>query len=240
TQLGSWAQRVIDERGNSDNPLSDETVRELGVIVSESKGREFSTLMSFVTGRLSLYGEKLVALALTESDDDDENIDFSKLREEPTSIYFCVTEGSLKKFGPLMNLFFSQAIRENSKVLPEQGGYCEDGSLRLKYQVLYVMDEFAVMGRISVMETAPALTRGAGLRYLIIFQNKNQVCSDECYGSEGGQAVMKPFHVEVVYAPGDIKVSEEYSKRLGTKTVRVPSDNHGVSDGQRRSRGRTF
>ncbi|EPL2317786.1 type IV secretory system conjugative DNA transfer family protein, partial [Klebsiella pneumoniae] len=177
---------------------------------------------------------------LTESDDDDENIDFSKLREEPTSIYFCVTEGSLKKFGPLMNLFFSQAIRENSKVLPEQGGYCEDGSLRLKYQVLYVMDEFAVMGRISVMETAPALTRGAGLRYLIIFQNKNQVCSDECYGSEGGQAVMKPFHVEVVYAPGDIKVSEEYSKRLGTKTVRVPSDNHGVSDGQRRSRGRTF
>lgn len=74
---------------------------------------------------------------------------------------------------------------KNSKVLPEHGGHCEDGSLRLKYQVLFLMNEFAVMKRMEVMETAPALTRGAGLRYLIIFQNKNQVCSEECYGREG-------------------------------------------------------
>ncbi|MEA6257409.1 hypothetical protein ONJ92_19935, partial [Salmonella enterica subsp. enterica serovar Virginia] len=42
------------------------------------------TLMSFVTGRLSVYGEKLVALALTESENEEENIDFSRLRVEPT------------------------------------------------------------------------------------------------------------------------------------------------------------
>lgn len=240
TQLGNWAQRVIDERAGTDRELTAETVRELSVIISEAKGKEFSTLMSFVTGRLSLYGEKLVALALTESDNEEENIDFSKIREEPTSIYFCVTEGALKKFGPLMNLFFSQAIRENSKVLPEQGGNLDDGSLRLKYQVLFLMDEFAVMGRIEVMETAPALTRGAGLRYLIIFQNKSQVCSDECYGREGGKAVMEPFHVEVVFAPGNIDIATEYSKRLGNRTVRVASSNQNVSEGQRRSRGRSF
>lgn len=111
TQLGNWAQRVINERRGTEKALSEETVRELSVIVSESKGKEFSTLMSFVTGRLSVYGEKLVALALTESENEEDNIDFSQLRVQPTSIYFCVTEGALKKFGPLMNLF-SQAIRE--------------------------------------------------------------------------------------------------------------------------------
>ncbi|PLY35833.1 conjugal transfer protein [Pectobacterium carotovorum] len=240
TRLGEWAQRVIDERDGKTDELSAETVREMGVIISESKSKEFSTLMSFVTGRLSLYGEKLVALALTESDNPDENIDFSKLREEPTSIYFCVTEGALKKFGPLMNLFFSQAIRENSKVLPEQGGHCEDGSLRLKYQVLCLKDEFAVMGRIEVMETAPALTRGAGLRYIIIFQNKSQVCSDSCYGPEGGKAVMDPFHIEVAFAPGNIEAAKEYSERLGTMTLNVASSNKGLSEGQRRSRGQSF
>jgi len=244
TQLGVWAQNVIDERSASDKPLSAETVRELNIIISESKGKEFAQQMSFVTGRLSVYGEKLVALALTESDDPEENIDFSTLRERPTSIYFCVTEGALKKFGPLMNLFFSQAIRENSKVLPEQGGHVEldDGrmALRLRYQVLFLMDEFAVMKRIEVMETAPALTRGAGLRYLIIFQNKSQVCSDECYGREGGKAVIEPFHVETVYAPGNIEVATEYSKRLGNTTIRVASSNQNVSEGQRRSKGRSF
>lgn len=195
-------------------------------------------------GGLSVYGEKLVALALTESDNPEENIDFSTLRERPTSVYFCVTEGALKKFGPLMNLFFSQAIRENSKVLPEQGGHVEldDGrmALRLRYQVLFLMDEFAVMKRIEVMETAPALTRGAGLRYLIIFQNKSQICSDECYGREGGKAVMDPFHVETVYAPGNIEVATEYSKRLGNTTIRVASNNQNISEGQRRSKGRSF
>lgn len=244
TQLGVWAQNVIDERSASERPLSAETVRELNIIISESKGKEFAQQMSFVTGRLSVYGEKLVALALTESDDPEENIDFSTLRERPTSIYFCVTEGALKKFGPLMNLFFSQAIRENSKVLPEQGGHVEldDGrmALRLRYQVLFLMDEFAVMKRIEVMETAPALTRGAGLRYLIIFQNKSQVCSDECYGREGGKAVIEPFHVETVYAPGNIEVATEYSKRLGNTTIRVASSNQNVSEGQRRSKGRCF
>lgn len=244
TQLGVWAQNVIDERSASDRPLSAETVRELNIIISESKGKEFAQQMSFVTGRLSVYGEKLVALALTKSDDPEENIDFSTLRERPTSIYFCVTEGALKKFGPLMNLFFSQAIRENSKVLPEQGGHVEldDGrmALRLRYQVLFLMDEFAVMKRIEVMETAPALTRGAGLRYLIIFQNKSQVCSDECYGREGGKAVIEPFHVETVYAPGNIEVATEYSKRLGNTTIRVASSNQNVSEGQRRSKGRSF
>lgn len=239
TRIGEWAQRVIDERQGKADELSAETVRELGVIISESKSKEFSTLMSFVTGRLSLYGEKLVALALTESENENENIDFSKLREEPTSIYFCVTEGALKKFGPLMNLFFSQAIRENSKVLPEQGGNCEDGSLRLKYQVLYLEDEFAVMGRIEVMETAPALTRGAGLRYIIIFQNESQVCSDNCYGQEGGKAVMDPFHIKVVFAPGDYEAAKKYSERLGTMTARVYSGNLTVTEGQqRKSRGR--
>lgn len=95
----------------------------------------------------------------------------------------------MKKFSPLMNIFFSQAIRENSKVLPEQGGHVEldDGNmaLRLRYQVLFLMDEFAEMKRVEVMETVPALTRGARLRYLIIFQNKSQVNADDCYGREG-------------------------------------------------------
>ncbi|EGH19195.1 conjugal transfer protein, partial [Pseudomonas savastanoi pv. glycinea str. race 4] len=38
-------------------------------------------------------------------------------------------------YGPLMNLFFTQAIRLNSTVIPEQGGHCADGTLRYKYQL---------------------------------------------------------------------------------------------------------
>lgn len=218
--MGAWAEQVIGERSSGDRALSAETLREMNGIVEQAKSKSgWSTTADITRSQLTMYSEKTVAWALSGDD-----INFKKLREEKTSIYFCVTGDAVKKFGPLMNMFFTQAIQQNSKVLPQKGGHCEDGSLRLKYQVLFVMDEIAIMGRIEVMETGPALTRGAGLRYLIIFQSKDQMRSDRTYGKETGDAIMKAFHIEIVFAPGDHDVAKSYSERLGNTTVRVRND----------------
>lgn len=218
TAIGVWAQQVIEARSGGNNALSVECLRELTGVFEASKNKSsgWSTTADIVRDVLSMYGEKTVAWAVSGDD-----IDFTKLREEKISIYFCVIGSSVTKFGPLMNLFFSQAIQQNSDILPEQGGHCPDGSLRLKYQVLFLIDEIAVMGRMEVMETGPALTRGAGLRYLIIFQGKDQLRSERTYGKDAGNGIMKAFHIEVVYGPGDIELAKEYSARLGNTTVRV-------------------
>ncbi|MFW3065962.1 type IV secretory system conjugative DNA transfer family protein [Pseudomonas aeruginosa] len=233
--LGQWAQQVISDRSDGENALSEECRRELYsvYVASQNKSSGWSTTSDIVRDVLAIYGEKTVAWALSGDD-----IDFSKPREEKTSVYFCVTSNALKKFAPLMNLFFSQAINENSKVLPEQGGHCADGSLRLKHQLLFLIDEIAVMGRMEVMETAPALMRGAGLRFLIIFQSKDQLRAERTYGREGGDGIMKAFHAEIVYTPNDIELATEYSKRLGNTTVRVANDS--VNYGDKRTRGRSY
>ncbi|MDU8476017.1 type IV secretory system conjugative DNA transfer family protein, partial [Pseudomonas syringae pv. actinidiae] len=165
------------------------------------------------------------------------DIDLSKAREEKMTAYFSVTEGSLKKYGPLMNLFFTQAIRLNSKVIPEQGGHCADGTLRYKYQLALLMDELAIMGRIEILETAPALTRGAGLRFFFIFQGKDQLRA--IYGEEAANAIMKAIHNEIVFAPGDIKLAEEYSRRLGNTTVRVHNQSLNRQKHEISARGQT-
>ena len=225
TGMGAWAQQVIEQRSNGPDALSVETLRELNGVLEASKNKSsgWSTTVDIVRDVLSVYAEKTVAWAVSGDD-----IDFSKLREEKTTIYFSVTEGALKKYGPLMNLFFTQAIRLNSKVLPEQGGHCPDGTLRLKYQLALLMDEFAIMGRMEIMETAPALTRGAGLRFFLIFQGKDQIRA--VYGEEAANGIMKAIHNEIVFAPGDIKLAEEYSKRLGNTTVRVQNQSFNKRD----------
>lgn len=214
--IGVWAEQILASRSDGPDSLSSECRRELNGVFEASKNKSsgWSTTADILRDVLSMYAEKTVAWAVSGDD-----IDFAKAREEKTTVYFSMTEESLKKYGPLMNLFFTQAIRQNSKVLPEQGGNCADGTLRYKYQLFLCMDEFAIMGRMAIMETAPALTRGAGLRYLIIFQGKDQVRA--IYGTEAGNAIMKAFHNEIVYAPGDIGLAKEYSERLGTYTVRV-------------------
>ncbi|SOS42725.1 conjugal transfer protein (plasmid) [Pseudomonas syringae] len=167
----------------------------------------------------------------------DDDIDFAKMREEKTTVYFSVTERNLKKYGPLMNLFFTQAIRLNSTVIPEQGGHCADGTLRYKYQLALMMDEFAIMGRMEIMETAPALTRGAGLRFFLIFQGKDQVRA--IYGETAGNAIMKAIHNEIVFAPGDIELAKEYSTRLGNTTVRVHNQSLNRQKHEVGARGQT-
>jgi len=216
TGVGGWAQQIIEQRSSGPDALSVETLRELNGVLEASKNKSsgWSTTADILRDVLSVYAEKTVAWAVSGDD-----IDFAKAREEKTTIYFSVTEGALKKYGPLMNLFFTQAIRLNSKVLPEQGGHCADGTLRYKYQLALLMDEFAIMGRMEIMETAPALTRGAGLRYFLIFQGKDQIRA--VYGEEAANGIMKAIHNEIVFAPGDIKLAEEYSKRLGNTTVGV-------------------
>jgi type IV secretion system protein VirD4 len=102
-----------------------ETLRELNGVLEASKNKSsgWSTTVDIVRDVLPVYAEKTVAWAVSGND-----VDLSKAREEKMIAFFSVTEGSLKKYDLLMNLFFTQAIRLNSKVLPEQGGHCAGGS----------------------------------------------------------------------------------------------------------------
>lgn len=234
TGMGTWAQQIIELRSTGPNALSFEALRELNGVFEASKNKSsgWSTTVDIVRDVLSVYAEKTVAWAVSGDD-----IDLSKAREEKMTAYFSVTEGSLKKYGPLMNLFFTQAIRLNSKVIPEQGGHCADGTLRYKYQLALLMDELAIMGRIEILETAPALTRGAGLRFFFIFQGKDQLRA--IYGEEAANGIMKAIHNEIVFAPGDIKLAEEYSRRLGNTTVRVHNQSLNRQKHEIGARGQT-
>jgi type IV secretion system protein VirD4 len=237
TGIGVWAKQVIEQRSAGPNALSVETLRELNGVFEASKNTSsgWSTTVDILRDVLAMYAEKTVAWAV--SDDD---IDFTQLRKERISVYFCVSGNAIKKYGPLMNLFFTQAIQQNTDVMPEQGGNCADGSLILKHQVLFVIDEIAVMGRIEIMEMAPALTRGAGLRYIIIFQGKDQLRSERTYGKEAGNGIMQAFHIEIVYGTGNVELAKEYSTRLGNTTVRVQNQSFNSSDMRNKSKTNSY
>lgn len=234
--IASWAQEALDASDSGTFMLSDETCRELNVIKNAPASKNgWPTVKDILINRLSTYAEKTVAWAVSGDD-----IDFDMLRQEPTSVYFCVTQGAVEKFAPLMNLFYSQIIRVNGKVLPEQGGWKDDGTLKYGTQLLIAIDEVAVMGRIDALKTAPALMRGAGLRFLLSFQGKKQLQADELYGVQGADAIMEAIHMEIVYAPGNIDAAEEYSKRLGNTTVSVYSHSETKGKTGSRSRNRTL
>ncbi|WP_161938531.1 type IV secretory system conjugative DNA transfer family protein, partial [Pseudomonas savastanoi] len=99
TGMGAWAQQIIELRSTGPNALTVETLRELNGVFEASKNKSsgWSTTVDILRGALSMYAEKTVAWAVSDTD-----IDFTKLRKEKISIYFCVTGNAIKKYGPLM------------------------------------------------------------------------------------------------------------------------------------------
>lgn len=235
--LVDWVREIIDIRNESGDPLSEETQRELGrIITAERNESGFSIVLGILDEKMSAFSEPTVAYATSASD-----FDFRDLRKKRMSVYFSIpgTPSALKKFGFLMNSFFSHAIEENAETLPENGGLDENGDLILKYQVLFVMDEIAVMGVIEALKTAPALTRGYNLRFLLICQNKDQLRSSDLYGREGANAIIKALHIEIVYTPADMSDAEEYSKALGITTYIDENDSKTFSKGTSRTRNKS-
>jgi len=133
------------------------------------------------------------------------------LRRRPMSIYVGVQPHRLAEARPLLNLFFSQLINLNTRVLPQ-----DDPSLR--QQCLLLMDEFTALGRIDIITTAMAYMAGYNLRLLPVIQSMAQL--DAVYGKDVARAIVTNHAMQVVFAPREQQDANEYSEMLGYTTLR--------------------
>ena len=130
-----------------------------------------------------------------------------------------------------MNLFFEQLVSENTRTLPEF-----DPSLT--HQLLAMLDEFPVLGRVNQIKESIGFTRQYNLRYAFIYQGKAQLADDALYGKEGADNIMDNLAVELIYPPKKVdQRTKEISETLGYKTVKVKSDS--VNKGDKFSKGQS-
>lgn len=133
------------------------------------------------------------------------------LRRRPMTIYVGVQPHRLAEARPLLNLFFSQLINLNTRILPQ-----DDPTLR--HQCLLLMDEFTALGRIDIIATAMAYMAGYNLRLLPVVQSMAQL--DAVYGKDVARAIVTNHALQVVFAPREQQDANDYSEMLGYTTLR--------------------
>lgn len=133
------------------------------------------------------------------------------LRRRPMSIYVGVQPHRLAEARPLLNLFFSQLVNLNTRVLPQ-----DDPSLR--HPCLLLMDEFTALGRVDIIATAMAYMAGYNLRLLPVIQSMAQL--DAVYGKDVARALATNHALQVVFAPREQQDAVGYSEMLGYTTLR--------------------
>ena len=127
--------------------MSDECTDALQRLLSNSENT-LTSIVSTLNAPLTIFADAIVDAA-TSADD----FRLEDVRRRRMSIYVRIPPNRLANARPLLNLFFSQLISLNTQNLPEQDP-------TLKVQCLLVNDEFAAMGRVSVISSARLMSMG--------------------------------------------------------------------------------
>ena len=86
--------------------------------------------------------------------------------------------------------------------------------------MLLLIDEFAALGRLAVIESAMAFLAGYGVRLLNIIQGLSQL--DHHYG-QARDSILQNSSVQIFFAANDEATTRYVASRLGTKTIRTAS-----------------
>lgn len=160
---------------------------------------------------LLIFANPLVDAATSASD-----FRLDELRKKKMSVYFGITPNRLDSASRLINLFFTQAIGLNTGVLPE-----DDPSL--KYQCLFVDDEFTAFGRVSILIKSVSFIAGYGLKLLTIVQSIPQLESPDLYTRSEVENFVENHKIKILFPPESEKSAKEMSASLGTYTMKSTS-----------------
>jgi len=198
-----WKQ-IIRERDKAGNSLSSTCKRMLYDFIALSPQTQSSVRKTF-TAKMQLWTNPLVDAA-TSGD----SFNFHDLRRKRLSIYLGVNPGDLSRLSLLMNLFFTQMLDANMNTMPE-----DDPTI--KHELLPIMDEFAALGRMPIIENSIQLMGGYGIRLLLIAHSVPQLRA--VYGPDQTKNIIACCGARVVYAPNDSEYATDISRELGTFTA---------------------
>ena len=206
--FGAHWRRVMEERRDSDHALSEPCVKAISDLV-DLAGTTASGIRKTFTSRLDLWLNPILDAATSTSD-----FSLRDLRRRPFSIYVGVNPADIGRLRRVLNLFFEQAIGEQTRELPEHNP-------DLKHPVLMMLDEFTALGRLPVMGSSLGYLPGYNVRIMIVIQATSQLA--EVYGIQAAMTFMKTLAVRILFAPKEYEDAEAISRELGTRTVTVKS-----------------
>lgn len=211
--------RIIERRAREGRPLSDPCIAALNDFTSSSDNT-FTSIRQSVTARIGLWLNPHVDAATSQSD-----FDLRDFRNRPISLYLGVSPDNLERVADLYNLLFQQLVDLNVRELPSPG--------RNNVQLLLVLDEFARLGRASVLASGFSYVAGYGIRMLPVIQSRSQLRS--VYGKDVCDEIVANCGVELAFTPKEVVVARELSERLGSYTFKSKSRSSKEFDGWSRT-----
>lgn len=186
---------------------------------AQKADKEQSAVLSTLNAALELWANPLIDAATAKSD-----FDLRKLRREPATVYVGVTPNNLHRLRPLMQVFYQQAIDMMTEKQPNPE--------KDPHPVLFLMDEFPSLGRMTQFEQGIAYLAGYQVRLVLIIQDIPQL--EASYGRSGMNVFMGNSKLRIAFASNSYETADLISRYVGTFGAEIESN------GQSRQAGLTL
>lgn len=157
--------------------------------------REIASVVSTAVTQSGFIGSRAIASNLSASD-----FRFRDLRRQPTTVYIILPTRHLSNSGKWFRLLIASALND-LLVEEEKGTPC-----------LCVLDEFAQLGNLKLIEDAMGLAAGYGVQMLCVLQDLNQLKKNY---KENYETFIANAGVSMWFAPRDVTTSDYISNLCG-------------------------
>ena len=170
--------------------------------------RELGSIVSTLQRFLGLWADPLVAKNTSRSD-----FRLAELlsAEKPTTLYVVLPYGDLEPLGPLLRILLGLLIRRMTEAQADEragpGG---------RPRTLFLLDEFAALGRLPILERMLGFFRGYGIRAVIVVQDLGQLVRS--YSLQ--ETISGNCQVHVAAATQSARTRAHLSALAGEATVR--------------------
>ena len=135
-----------------------------------------------------------------------DGIDWAQLKTKPTTVYVILPAHALETFSAWLRLVVACAF---NALYRQEGG----GGLR----TLFLMSEFAQLGRLSMVGAALAQGAGYGIQLFPVLQDINQL--RKLYGRDEANTFLGMSGATFAFTPNDGETAEWMSKRAGDVVI---------------------
>ncbi|OWU66880.1 type IV secretory system conjugative DNA transfer family protein [Marinibacterium profundimaris] len=185
--------------------------------------REAASVLSNAQRHTHFLDSPRIAKCLARSD-----FAFSDLRHRITSVFLVLPPNRMDAYSRWLRLLVSQALQDIARDAERPQGASEGHSERLKAPALFLLDEFAALGRLEALERAMGLMAGYGLQLWPILQDTSQL--KDLYGDRAGTFIANAG-VQQVFGVNDFETAKWLSQRIGQETAGFQNDSFKQGDG---------
>jgi len=191
--------------------------------------REAASVLSNAQRHTHFLDSPRIAKCLARSD-----FAFSDLRHRITSVFLVPPPNRMDAYSRWLRLLVSQALQDIARDAERPQGASESRPERPRASnptlgpALFLLDEFAALGRLEAVERAMGLMAGYGLQLWPILQDMSQL--KDLYGERAGTFIANAG-VQQVFGVNDFETAKWLSQMIGQETAGFQTDSFKPGDG---------